>query len=174
MGLRQARKYTGEPIAPDVLEQILEVARWTGSSKNSQPWHLILVDDRELLRHLAQARPMNSWAADASVAIVIVMPRRHDVVEAWDEGRMTERIMLAAASFGLGSATAWFVDEEAIAKAHALLSVPDDARILQMITLGPTESGSVANLGGRKPLDEIVSRNRFGQKGEGSNGEGKQ
>jgi hypothetical protein len=37
--LRQSRRFLDQPIDTGDLEQLLEVARWTGSSKNSQPWH---------------------------------------------------------------------------------------------------------------------------------------
>ncbi|MGH2849072.1 MAG: nitroreductase family protein, partial [Solirubrobacteraceae bacterium] len=40
---RNVRSYTGEPIAPAALDQILEAARRTPSSRNWQPWDLVVV-----------------------------------------------------------------------------------------------------------------------------------
>jgi nitroreductase len=36
--VRQARLYKPDPVPPDVLDELLEIARWTGSSRNTQPW----------------------------------------------------------------------------------------------------------------------------------------
>jgi len=51
--LRSVRRFSSEPIADDVLYDILEVARWTGSSKNTQPWRLVVVRQRATLETLA-------------------------------------------------------------------------------------------------------------------------
>ncbi|HEU5423733.1 MAG TPA: nitroreductase family protein, partial [Nitrolancea sp.] len=47
---RQIRLYHPKPVPQDVLQQLLEVARWSGSSRNSQPWHFIVVTDKDELR----------------------------------------------------------------------------------------------------------------------------
>jgi nitroreductase len=55
--VRQVRQYRPDPVPEEVVAELLEVARWTGSSRNTQPWHFIVVDDRELLRRISQLRP---------------------------------------------------------------------------------------------------------------------
>jgi nitroreductase len=40
---RQVRRFTHEPVAEEDLRAILEVARWTGSSINRQPWTFIII-----------------------------------------------------------------------------------------------------------------------------------
>src|SRR5260370_42150386 len=47
--LRAVRQFSDREIPRDVLQDILEVGRWTGSSKNTQPWDLIVVRNRETL-----------------------------------------------------------------------------------------------------------------------------
>lgn len=44
--LRAVRRFSARPIPEDVLLGIIEVARWTGSAKNIQPWELVVVEDR--------------------------------------------------------------------------------------------------------------------------------
>ena len=48
--VRQARLYKPDPVPADVLDELLEIARWTGSSRNTQPWEFIVITDRDLLR----------------------------------------------------------------------------------------------------------------------------
>ena len=54
--VRQTRAFTDEPVTDEELEQLLEVARWTGSSRNTQPWHFIVIRDRELLDKVSRVR----------------------------------------------------------------------------------------------------------------------
>ena len=51
--VRQARLYRPDPVPADVLDRLLEVARWTGSSRNTQPWHFVVITDREQLRQVS-------------------------------------------------------------------------------------------------------------------------
>jgi nitroreductase len=43
---RQIRQFTDEPVTETDLTAILEVARWTCSSTNRQPWTFIVIRDR--------------------------------------------------------------------------------------------------------------------------------
>lgn len=163
--LRQSRRFDGSPMDPADLAEILEVARWTGSSRNSQPWQLVVVDDREQLKRLANVRELNIWMENASCGIAIVMPEGSTVATNYDEGRMSERIMLAASELGYGSGTAWFSSPEEIAAAKTILRVPEDASLRSMVVLGRVSDDPGARgggSGGRKPLEEIVSYNTYG------------
>jgi nitroreductase len=165
--LRQSRKFDGQPVEADDLQTILEIARWTGSSRNSQPWQVIVVEDREQMKRLAHVRELNKWMEHAACAIAIVMPEGSTVATQYDEGRMSERIMLAADVLGYGSGTAWYTTDDEIAAAKDILQVPEQASLRSMVVIGrvsddPAERGRGS--GGRKPLAEIVSYNRYGER----------
>lgn len=161
--VRQVRGFTGEPIDPAALNEILEVARWSGSSQNTQPWRFVVVDDPDVLRQLAEARESNGWIATAPVVIAIVLNGNRKLSEAYDEGRVTERIMIAAKLLGLASAVAWYTDADQRARAKAILGVPEDATFHSVVAIGHPDDSKVksSSNGGRKPLDEIVSHNRL-------------
>lgn len=163
--LRQSRTFDGSAINEDDLNQILEVARWTGSSRNSQPWQLIVVDDREQLKRLANVRELNQWMENAAMALAIVMPEGSTVATQYDEGRLSERVMLAADVLGYGSGTAWFTKDEEISAAKEILQVPQDASMRSLVVIGrvdPNAERRGGASGGRKPLEEIVSYNAYG------------
>ena len=61
--VRQIRQYAAEPVPEDVVKQLLQVARWTGSSRNTQPWHFVVVTDKEQLRKISQLRAPINWLA---------------------------------------------------------------------------------------------------------------
>ncbi|CAA9569531.1 MAG: hypothetical protein AVDCRST_MAG87-2278 [uncultured Thermomicrobiales bacterium] len=167
-GLRQSRQFLDQTIPPDVLDELLEVARWTGSAKNTQPWEFIVVDDREMLRRLAEQGAYSGFIAGAALAIVIVLDENALRSEAYDEGRVTERLMLAASVHDLGSGTGWFSTDEAQAGVRALLGIPDGKDVWSAVAFGYVdESGeqrSAAAPGGRKPLAETVSYGRYGER----------
>jgi nitroreductase len=162
--VRQTRRYTPDPIDPAALDEILAIVRWTGSSANIQPWRFVVVDDPDVLRQLAAVRDAIGWVATAPLAIAIVLNGDKKISEAYDEGRVTERIMIAAKLLGLGSAVAWYGDASQQAQAKAILGAPEEATARSLVAIGhpdatrPQRSGT----GGRKPLDELVSRNRLG------------
>src|SRR5262245_42699936 len=119
--LRAVRRFSSEPIAADVLQNILEVARWTGSSKNSQPWRLVLVRDKAALAELAQCGPFAGHLAGAQAAIALVMD---DGNRRFDEGQLAHNIMLAAWAHGVGSCIASLYPDANKERARTLLAVP--------------------------------------------------
>ena len=164
--VRQARQYRPDPVPDDLLAELLEIARWTGSSRNSQPWHFLVVTDQQQLRQISRLRAPINWVADAPLAIAIVLDGANDTSEAYDEGRVTERLLIGAQVLGLGGGTAWFGDAAQQQQAKDLLGIPAARTARSMVVLGyPTSTkdprpGAVA--GGRKPLSELVSYGRFG------------
>lgn len=167
--VRQARQYAPTPVPDHVLTQLLEVARWTGSSRNTQPWRFVVVTDKELLRRISQLRAPINWVADAPLGIAIVLAGHDHLSEAYDEGRVTERLLIAARLLGLGGGVAWFGDDAQQAEGKRILGIPDGYTARSVVAIGyPTslkDHRPNANIGGRKPLAELVSRNRFTENG---------
>ncbi|MDQ6662719.1 MAG: nitroreductase family protein [Chloroflexota bacterium] len=51
---RSVRKYTSQPVARALLEQILEAARWAPSPHGRQPWRFVVLTRQEIKLHLAE------------------------------------------------------------------------------------------------------------------------
>jgi nitroreductase len=164
--VRQARLYRPDPVPDDVLNQLLEIARWTGSSRNTQPWRFIVIRDKEQLRRVSQLRPPINWVADAPLAIAIVLDGENPLSEAFDEGRVTERLLIGARLLGLGGGTAWFGDEAQQAEGKRVLGIPQESFARSVVVLGYPKTlkdhRPNANIPGRKPMSELVSYDRLG------------
>ena len=164
--LRQSRRFVDQTIPADVLDDLLEVARWTGSAKNSQPWEFIVIDDRDMLRQLSEQGAFTQFIANAALAIVIVLNGSSPRSEAYDEGRVSERLMLAASVHDLGSGTGWFSTEDARNGVRKLLGIPEDKDVWSAVAFGYVDESAAQRAssvsGGRKPLAEIVSYGRYG------------
>ena len=163
--VRQIRQYASDPVPDDVVARLLQVARWTGSSKNGQPWHFVVVRDRDALKRISELRPNINWLAGVPLAIAIVL-EADGISPAYDEGRVTERLLIGAHALGLGGGAAWFGDERQQAEAKRILGIPAERTARSMVAIGrPTSTKDprpMARTGGRKPLSEIVSYERWG------------
>lgn len=159
--VRQTRIYLDEPVSQEDLDTLLEVAQWTGSAKNTQPWHFIVIRDRTMLARLAALRPNIDWVANVPMAIALVFDGHDTVLESFDEGRIFERLAIAATLLGLGAGTAWFLGEAEEQQAKELLGVPRERTLHSMVAVGHIDKDANQlpgrNYVGRKPLSEIVS-----------------
>jgi nitroreductase len=160
--LRQVRRFTDEPVSDDALHDVLQVARWTGSAVNRQPWEFVVVRDRATLRALAAAYPNAGHIGDAAVAIVVVMAGKR-AGEAYDEGRLAERILLAAKARGLGAGIGWLGNDGTAEDAKRILGIPSERFVRTAISLGhPVEDDAPSKAGpGRKPLADLLHEDRY-------------
>jgi nitroreductase len=175
-GLRAIRRFSGEPVPPDVVDDVLEVARWSGSSANRQPWELVLVRDRARLRALAEVGDSPGLRPLGAAALVIVPVLTREGAEL-DAGRLLERILLAAAAHGVGAAVAGF--GAAAPAAKELLGVPAEHGVRVAVALGYPADGTARLVSverdvdtrlpldrlpvGRKPLAEILHLEHYGR-----------
>src|ERR1700716_3473977 len=118
--LRQIRTYSQEPVRDEVVAELLQIARSSGSWANSQAWHFVVFRDHLELRVISLLRPFMAWLADVPVAIAIVLDGA-GTSQAYDEGRVTERLLIGAHMLGLGAGTAWFGGEAEDAEAKRIL-----------------------------------------------------
>ena len=121
-----------------------------------------MVREPALLRALAATSPSIGWVAGAPLAIVPVLDGAAPEDETFDEGRVSERILLATRAHGLVAGLGWFPPRTARAAAKALLGVPEDRVVRTVIALGyPTEEPTGRG-GDRKLLAELVFADRYG------------
>jgi nitroreductase len=165
-GLRAVRQFRPDPVPQEVLDALLDVARWSGSASNRQPWEFVVIHKRETLQALAAVEGYASHLANAPLGIVLVMAGEHDQVaqETFDEGRLSERMMLAAAAYGVGSSVGWFTGK-GNAAAKKILGIPDQRLVRTAISFGyPDEQAQRARAKpaqARKPLAVLVHEERY-------------
>lgn len=164
-GSRNLRWFRPAPVPQGVLDDVLEVARWTGSAMNAQPWEFLVVRNLRTLRQLAMVEGHAEHLMGASVGIVLVMAGKNEEQETFDEGRLAERIMLACSAHGVAASVGWFAQGGREA-AKEILGVPEGRLVRSALSLGypdpdPPRGRSVLPRG-RKPLSELVHEERYG------------
>jgi nitroreductase len=164
---RQVREFTSEPVDRASLDALADVARWSGSSRNTQPWRFIIVTDEAVLRYLAAVgMPQTRSLQTATAAIAIVLPadEGHEVGYAYDEGRAAERILSAAGMLDLGAGIAWILAGVRAAVGEAF-DLPPDRFIRTIVALGhPTDSArrpKSASGSARLPREESIFEERW-------------
>ena len=160
--LRAVRSFRPDPVPQEIVDDILEVARWSGSASNRQPWEIVVIRDRETLEKLSRVEGYAHHLAGAPLGIVLVMAGERPTQETYDEGRLAERMMLAALAHGVGSSVGWIVGEGRTA-AREILGIPEDRTVRTTISLGYPDEGTRRRRAGqaRKPLSEIVHEERY-------------
>jgi nitroreductase len=162
MTRRAVRHFLSRPVPNDVLIRILQAGRWAGSSKNTQPWHFLVVRGREALDQLSRCGMYASHLRGAALAVVVVT--KPGLRAAFDAGRAIQNMILAAWSDGVGSCPAALHDDTC---ARALLGVPEGWDIQMALSFGYPDPDAPATIEGRpreavlagvgrRPLEEIV------------------
>ncbi len=153
LDLRAVRDYAPDPVPEAALDDIYQVARWTGSAENRQPWDLVVVRDRATLDQLAALPGYADHLGAAPLGIVLVMDGTNDEYATHDEGRLCERIMLAAAAHGLGSCIGWW-DADGREQARLLLGAPEGSIVRTVLPIGYPATGH------RPMLEELKTGRR--------------
>ena len=164
--IRQVRQFTDQPVDGPAIDAIVDVGRWSGSSSNSQPWRFIVLRDVDLVRRMATMDMPHSRAlTTAMAAIVVVVPTTGSTMSfAYDDGRASERMLIAAQTLGLGAGLLW-VSQEARSRVAEALGIPDGWMPRSVLALGhpTTEALAPKNPPGqaRRPRSRMVSEGRW-------------
>jgi nitroreductase len=165
-GRRSIRAFTGKDVKEEIVEKLIDAARWAPSAGNIQPWEFIIVRKPEVKRRLAEAALDQTFIEEASVVIAVCAHenrssegygvRGKTLYCIQDTAAAAQNIHLAAYSLGLG--TCWvgaFGEEEA----REILKIPLGVRPIAIIPVGyPAESPSPPS---RRPLRQIIHYETF-------------
>ena len=163
---RMVRAFESRPLAPEHLARIVDAGRHAGSSKNTQRWDFVVVEDRATLRRLAAVGPFAGHVEGAAAAIGLVTPDPKapgaSLSLVWDAGLAAENMMLAAWELGVGACPATVYEQPV---AREILGYPDDRWCGYVLSFGypadPEDLTRQPRVGGRKPLDEVIHRERW-------------
>jgi nitroreductase len=155
---RAVRQYQDKPLPENVVLAILNAGRRAQSSKNSQPWHFIAVQDRGTLKALSETGHFAGHLEGAALGIALITPdpeQRFSIM--FDAGQAAAYMQLAAWELGIGSCLATIYEPE---KVRELLGFPEDMHVRIAISFGYPQVGEILTKrpqkGGRRSVDEVV------------------
>jgi len=157
---RNVRSFESRPIPAADLDQILEAARRTPSSRNSQPWDFVVVADRDRLHALSRVWRNAGHVAGSAATIALVAPDGDRASVQYDLGQVTMSIMLAAADLGVGSGHAFVTEHDLAAQ---ILQLPPGRFCAWLIALGYPADRPLQPIRhpNRRPFDDVVHREHW-------------
>lgn len=155
--LLAVRQYHDRPVPEATVQRIVEAGRLTGSAMNAQPWHFIVVQDRDTLRQLGRLARSGAYVAQAPLAIVVAVEKSRFAMS--DASRAIHSMMLAAWADGVGSNWVGFGGLE---KVKAILDIPVKLDVLAILPFGYAARAVGRGRKQRKPLGEVAHRERYG------------
>ncbi len=150
LGRRSIRKYRDQTIPGDLIKELMEAAMSAPSAGNEQPWHFIVIDERNILNRIPDFHPFSQMLKEAPVAILVCAELKLQKYKGFwvqDCSAATQNVLIAAHAKGLGAV--WlgiYPMEERIEGIRKLLAIPEDVVPLSLISLGyPDEKKDPAN-----------------------------
>ncbi|WP_160685268.1 nitroreductase family protein [Clostridium sp. C2-6-12] len=162
---QSCRKYLDKPVEKEKLIKCIEAARLAPSACNSQPWHFIVINNKELAQKVAlctQDKIMNKFTNECQAFIVVVeesgnltsragaLMKQQDY-RSIDLGIATEHLCLEATEQDLGTCILGWFDEKELKK---LLNISKIKRIRLVVAVGYPETNEVRKKV-RKNIEEI-------------------
>ncbi len=137
---RSIRKYDSRELPQELPEELIRYGMYAPSACNKQPWHFIVIRDRQVLDEIADFHPNGKMLKNTTCAILVC----GDEVKAHDKGywpvdcsAATQNILLAAHAKGLGAC--WigiYPREERISKMKKIMKLPEHIHAFSLISLG--------------------------------------
>lgn len=149
---RSIRKYTKQPVPDEVIKELLEAGMSAPSAGNQQPWHFIVIDDRQILDEIPNYQPYSRMLKEAPVAILVCKDdhlEKEIVKGFWvqDCSAATENILIAAQAKCLGAVWMGVYPRDAWGLGlRKLLNLPDHVIPFSLVAIGyPAEQKPRAN-----------------------------
>ena len=158
-GRRTVRRFKPAAVPETIVTKILEAVRWAPSSRNQQPWHLVVIRNKETLARMGRIAATGTFIKEAPVAIAVVMADA-DSPEL-DAGRALQQMELIAWSEGLGTCFVTLTKDEQ-EKIADLLGIPAGMDLITVMPFGYRPNNFKGRGIPRKPLSEIAHSERFG------------
>jgi len=156
--LLAVRSYQDKPVPDAVARRIVEAGRLTGSGMNRQPWHFVVVRDREMLRRLGALASSGRYVAEAPLAVVVATDKSRFAVS--DASRAIQSMLLAAWADGVGSNWVGFGGLDAV---KPLLDIPAALEVLAILPFGYPARAVGRGKKQRKALREVAHLERYGR-----------
>ena len=156
---RTVRSFRSDTVPDSIIDKILDAARWTPSSRNQQPWHLIVVKNRQTLTEISRIAASGRFISDAPLAIAIAMENA-DRPEL-DAGRALQQMELVAWAEGLGTCFVGLRLADQNQEVKRLLGIPEELELITVLPFGYRPDDFEGRGVPRKPMPEIAHSERF-------------
>ena len=163
------RQYKDQPVEQEKIDIMLKAAMAAPTAVNLQPWHFIVITDKQTIGLLSGKQPTNApllIAMCGDTDKTSTPDGKMKLPDFWveDVSAATENLLLAAHALGLGAVwTGVYPAMERVAEVANVLNCPNNIVPVAVVRVGyPDESPAPKD----KFKEENISYNKFGGKKE--------
>ena len=147
---RSVRKYTAEAVSDADIEAVIRAGMAAPSAGNQQPWHFLVIKNRDTFREITEINPYSKLLENAPVAILVCGDTRlekHEGFWVQDCSAATENMLIEIAGRGLGGVWLGFFPVPSRVKAiKELFHLPKEVVPLSIVAIGhPAEKPEEAD-----------------------------
>jgi nitroreductase len=155
---RSVRRFKkDQPVEEEKLQKVLEACIAAPSAHNGQPWELIVISNKDVLKAIAKETAYGQFLTGVPMGVAIVLdPKVSETFYMVDGGILTQNFALAAHALGLGTCWVGTMNRD---KVKQLLGIPADKYLLTVLPLGYPDGKFPAIP--RKPLKEFVHYDKY-------------
>jgi nitroreductase len=156
---RSVRVYQDKAIPKEIIEKIIDVARFSPTARNVQPWEFVIVTAKETLERIGSLCDNGRFIVQAKACIAVYCSETKYYLE--DGCAATQNIMLAAAGLGIGSC--WVAGDKKpyCAEVSGVLNVPSSFKLVSLIALGYPHTKEELKAVEKRGLKELMHWERF-------------
>ena len=156
---RSVREYKDKPISKEILEKIIDAARFAPTARGVEPWEFIAITESATLKKIGEIAENGRFVSNAGACIAVFCGDTKYYLE--DGSAATENILLAAAALGIASC--WVAGDKKpyCGQINNLLGVPDSFKLVSMISLGFPESEKVFKVTRKRNLKDVLHWEKF-------------
>lgn len=147
---RSIRKYTDKLVSEELIEKVLRAAMAAPSAGNEQPWHFIVINNKNIMEDITNVHPYSQMLKQASHAIVVcgdLSLQKYDGYWVQDCSAAMQNMLIMAEELGLGAV--WlgvYPSEDRVESIKELLNIPQNVIPLSIMSLGyPAETKEPSN-----------------------------
>lgn len=162
---RSVRAFKKQDVPEEIVEKLIDAARWAPSAGNIQPWEFVIIRKQNVKEDLAKAADQ-AFVEEAPVVIVVCVNEKLSSMGYGVRGRTLyciqdtaaaiQNILLTAHSLGLGSCWIGAFNEDEAKKA---VNAPEGIRPVAIIPVGYADE--TLSKRSRRPLNQIVHHDKF-------------
>lgn len=137
---RSIRRYTEQAVSDETIQELLAAAMSAPSAGNEQPWHFVVIKDRDILNEIPNLHPHSGMLKDAPVAILVCGDldlQKYEGFWVQDCSAATQNLLVAAQAKGLGGV--WlgvYPSEDLVVGLRKMLNMPDNVVPFSLISIG--------------------------------------
>lgn len=156
-GRRTVRRFLDEPVPRDLVEKLVDAARWAPSACNLQLWEFVVVDDPELRAAIAAETRYIHLAPVAIFATYSHEYTRENFAWVQSAAAAIQNMMLMAHGLGLGGC--WVDTLGNMNNLKRLLGLPPEQTIVALTLFGYYDVNLKPPR--RRPVESMLHWNRY-------------